>query len=154
MNRRSTALAALWLVALATAGCGGDSEPADVGAAGDKANASRTIEIRQLDAFRFEPAAIQVKPGETVTIRVTNAGSQIHEFFLGDEKAHDERDAEMKDMGSEPMMMRDMANGVTVDPGASKELTWTFPAKGSVEFGCHEPGHHDKGMKGTFTVAA
>ncbi len=41
-----------------------------------------------------------------------------------------------------------------MQPGATKEITWTFPQKGAVDFGCHEPGHYGKGMKGKVTVPA
>ena len=151
MHRRGIALVMAALGSLAPVGCG-DSGSGGIGQAGDKAKATRTVEIRQVDALRFEPSAIEVKPDETVTIRVTNTGTLIHEFFLGDSKAQNERKKLMTGMGSSPMNMPDMSNSVTLDPGASEELTWTFPKKGKVEFGCHQPGHHDKGMKGTFTV--
>jgi len=153
MHRRNIALGFVGLMSFALAGCGSDSDSSDdIGQAGDKAKAARVVEVRQLDALRFEPATIGVKGGETVTFRVTNTGKLIHEFFLGDKKAHDARDKEMKGMGAEPMKMADVANSLNIEPGATEELTWTFPEKGTVEFACHEPGHHADGMKGTIKV--
>ncbi len=151
-NRRHVALGFLGLAPLALLGCGSDSSQ-DVGRAADKATATRVVEIRQVDALRFEPASIEVKASETVTLRVTNEGTLIHEFFLGDQKAHDERNAEMQDMGTSPMKMADLANSLNVEPGTTEELTWTFPAEGTVQFGCHQPGHYDDGMKGTAQVS-
>jgi len=148
---RYVALGLVGLLPVLLVGCGGDSANG-VGKAADKAKASRVVEIRQLDTHRFEPAALQVKSGETVTLRITNTGTQIHEFFLGDQKSQDKRDSEMKAMGANPMKMANTANDVTIDPGASGEITWTFGKKGTVGFGCHEPGHYLDGMKGTITV--
>ena len=133
-------------------GCGGGDNTASIGQAGEKAKAARVVEIRQVDSLLFEPASIEVKANETVTLRIVNGGSIIHEFFLGDAKAQDSHNEEMEDMGSMPMDMADTPNSVTVDPGATEELTWTFPDKGTVQFGCHQPGHYGGGMKGTVTV--
>ncbi len=137
---------------LALAGCGGGGD--DIGEAGDKAKATRVVEVRMSDQPKFEPALIPVKPSETVTIRVTNTGKRIHEFYLGNQDAQEERQSEMKDMGSAPMNMADKPNSVTVDPGATEEITWTFPKKGAVQYGCHQPGDYDKGMRGEVKVSA
>lgn len=155
MQRRTIwrrAFGLVGIISVAVAGCGGGDGATDIGQAADKANATRTLEIRQADALRFEPDVFEVKAGETVMLRVTNTGTLIHEFFLGDEKAHAARDKEMAGMGSEPMKMPDMANSLNIEPGATEEIAWTFPKKGTVRFGCHEPGHYDDGMKGTFNV--
>jgi len=152
MNRRQIALGFAGLVSLALVGCGGSDSSESVGQPGDKAKATRVLEIRQVNGRRFEPDSLDVKAAETVTLRVTNAGSQIHEFFLGNTKAQKARDDEMKAMGPEPMKMADMSNSLTIEPGATEELTWTFSEKGSVPFGCHQPGHFGEGMKGTIKV--
>ena len=149
-KRALTFLAAAGL-GLGLAGCGSDDP--GVGAPGDKAKASRVIEVVQNDTPRFLPAFIPVKPNETVTFRITNRGTRIHEFYLGDEDDQKEREQVMKDMGSAPMNMADKPNGVTVDPGATKEITWSFPQTGTIPFGCHEPGDFDKGMKGEIKVS-
>lgn len=151
MIRRYRTLAFAGLIPVALLGCGGDSE-ADVGQPGDKARSSRTVEVRQVNGMRFEPSSVEVSASETVTFKITNTGTQIHEFFLGDQKAQDARDDEMKSMGAAPMKMPDLTNGVTVEPGETKELAWTFPEKGTVAFACHQPGHYSAGMKGTAKV--
>jgi uncharacterized cupredoxin-like copper-binding protein len=132
-------------------GCGDSSS--GYGKRGDATKAARTIEIRQVDPYAFDPASLDVKPGETVTFKVTNTGAQLHEFVLGDAKVQDDHEKEMKDMAPENMKMADTANAVDVDPGETKELTWTFPKKGTVIFGCHVPQHYAGGMKGTITVS-
>lgn len=151
MRRWGRAPTLLVAAGLALHGCGGDTS-AGIGQAADKATASRVIEVRQLEELRFEPASIEVGAGETVTFRITNAGTLVHEFFLGDQKAHDKHDESMSAMGSEPMKMAAEPNAVTVDPGGTAEVTWAFPEKGTVQFACHQPGHYDDGMKGTVNV--
>ncbi len=83
---------------LAVLGCG-SSDSGSIGQAAEGASASRVIEVRQLQELKFEPATVAVKAGETVTFRITNAGTQVHEFFIGDQKAHDEHDDSMAAMG-------------------------------------------------------
>ena len=41
---------------------------------------------------------------------------------------------------------------LTVDPGETGELTHTFEESGSIEIGCHQPGHYNAGMKITVEV--
>ncbi len=124
-----------------------------VGEPGEKAKASRTIEVQLKDNSTIEPALIPVKPSETVTLSIRNSGTRIHEFFLGDEEEHDDREDLMKDMGAAPMEMADRPNSVTVAPGATEEITWSFPKTGSVTYGCHQPGEYAKGMKGSAKVS-
>ena len=117
--------------------------------------ATRVIVIRATDAMRFEPSAITVKPGETVRFDITNAGAIRHEFVLGDMKEQREHEGEMKEMEKTPGAgMQDDANGISLAPGQTKFITWTFPAKpGKVYFACHEPGHYAAGMVGVITIA-
>ena len=146
---RKRALVAVGLVAVMSA-CGGDS--ADIGRAGEPSRATRTVDIRQLDTRKFEPTEIEVKKGETVTIRVTNTATSLHEFFLADEKAQEEHKEEMAAMGDAEMKMSDTEARIFMEPGETKQITWTFGDASEVPFGCHMPGHYDGGMKGTFKV--
>ncbi len=148
-------MAVLCAAALVLAGCGssGSTSSPGYGAKGDPAKADRTVEVRQLDTLRFDPATIQVKAGETVRFRVTNTGTGVHEFTLGDQSTQDQQDQEMKSMGAN-MTMPDIANRIDVLPGQSKELVWRFPTKSTtVIYACHEPGHFAAGMKGLITVS-
>jgi uncharacterized cupredoxin-like copper-binding protein/uncharacterized membrane protein len=117
--------------------------------------ATRVIEIRATDAMRFQPAAITVKPGETVRFDVMNAGAIRHEFVLGDEKEQREHEQEMREMEKpRGAGMQDDANGISLAPGETKFITWTFPKEpGDVLFACHEPGHYEAGMVGVITIA-
>lgn len=50
------------------------------------ADADRTIDVDTVEqgGFHYEPGAITVTEGETVTFRVHNVGEAVHEFVLGD----------------------------------------------------------------------
>jgi uncharacterized cupredoxin-like copper-binding protein len=65
-----------------------------------------------------------VRAGRRVTFAVTNAGRLPHEFTL------------------------------TVPPGETRHLTWTFDEPGLVLYGCHVLGHWAAGMRGTIVVLA
>ena len=106
------------------------------------------IEVR-LTEMTIEPAAMVVQAGQPVTFVVTNDGLIEHEFFLGDEEAQAEHEAEMAAMGG---MTHDEPGGIAVHPGATKELTFTFPPEGTWLAGCHVPGHYPAGMWATITI--
>lgn len=71
-----------------------------------------------------------------------------HEFYIGDEEAQAEHEQEMQAGG----MTHDEPAGISVPPGETKELTFTFAEPGETLAGCHEPGHYAGGMKATITV--
>ena len=109
------------------------------------------VEVTLTDALRIEPSVMTVPAGVPVTIIVSNAGAIDHEFYLGDEAAQADHEQEMQSMGG---MMHDDANGIAVDPGETKELTFTFAEAGDTLAGCHVEGHYTAGMKAAITVAA
>lgn len=119
------------------------------GSPADATDAGRVIEIETNDALRFDPADITVAPGETVTFRLTNDGSVVHDITLGDQATQDEHEAEMSGMDG---MAHDEPNVATIPPGETVELTWTFGDEGTVLIGCHQPGHYAAGMTGLITV--
>jgi uncharacterized cupredoxin-like copper-binding protein len=158
-------------LALAVAGCGGDTSATTTtgmddmgsdttgmddmesefsfGQPADSADADRTVEIVASDDLTFDPAEVAVSPGEVITFRITNDGQIIHDFVLGDEAAQDEHEEEMAEMED---MEHDEPNTVSLAAGETKELTWQFGEDSTVIFGCHQPGHYDGGMLGHVTV--
>ncbi len=126
------------------------TEDFSFGHPGLAAKVGRTVKINALDNMRFSPDKLRVRAGETVRFIVTNKGQLVHEFILGDRKEQAEHEQEMKRMGG--MAMPDEANGVTLRPGQTKTLIWTFGKPGEVEFACHQPGHYLAGMVGIIQV--
>ena len=108
------------------------------------------IHIRALDTLRFDPSRIVVARGETVKFVVTNAGKLAHEFVIGDAA---EQAAHEKEMQATPgMSMEHDVNGISLPPGQTRDLVWTFTRDGTVEYACHVPGHFAAGMLGKIII--
>jgi Cu+-exporting ATPase len=117
-------------------------------AAADTRPVSRTIQISTTDALRFSPDVFNVRAGETIAFEISNPGALPHEFFIGtsaEQQAHEREMASVAPMQAEP-------NAVDVPAGASVRLVYTFDQPGTLEYGCHVPGHYPAGMRGTITV--
>lgn len=99
----------------------------------------------------YEPATVSVKAGETVKFVFRNVGEAVHDAFIGDEAAQAEHEQEMRDDGGGHHGDDDHA--VTVKPGKTGSLTYTFKGGESLLIGCHQPGHYQAGMKMSFTAA-
>ncbi len=113
--------------------------------------AMRTIEVRMDDKMRFYPDRLQVAPGETVRLRVTNDGRLEHELVLGQMS---ELIKHAQAMRAQPAMAaHHEANAITVAPGQTGELIWTFKRAGTLDFACLLPGHREAGMVGKVRVA-
>ncbi|MBA3850895.1 MAG: hypothetical protein H0X59_00810 [Chloroflexi bacterium] len=121
-----------------------------VGRPVDAGMAARSVAINTLDTMTFEPGAIDVSAGEIVTFNVTNPGQAVHDFTLGDAAMQEEHAAAMAHMPDGTA--HELPNSITLQPGETKQLTWRF-GDTTVEYGCHEPGHYEAGMRGRITVA-
>jgi uncharacterized cupredoxin-like copper-binding protein len=153
-------MAAVVGLAVLLGACGGGKTATDddigAGAAsygqpGDPAKATRTIAIMTLDSLRYDPASIDVRPGETVTFKVTNMSKVAHEFDIGDAAFQAKHETEMRAMPA-GMVMSDETGAIDLQPGETKMLTWTFAKAGGVLYACHQPGHYAAGMKGDIKV--
>jgi uncharacterized cupredoxin-like copper-binding protein len=141
--RRLTA-AAVALAVLAACGPGGGS-----GTAADDPSA-RTIEVEMRD-IAFAPTAVEVRTGEKVRFVFRNTGQVVHDAFIGDLAAQEAHEREMRegkahDHGKDP-------TAVSVRPGRSGSITYTFSQPGQLLIGCHQPGHYIGGMKAQVTIA-
>jgi uncharacterized cupredoxin-like copper-binding protein len=121
------------------------------GIAGDATAVRRTIRVTMSDAMRFEPAAIEVRQGETVRFVVANRGALRHEFVLGTRQELDQHAALMVKF---PTMEHDEPYMAHVAPGKTAELIWTFNRAGDFEFACLIAGHFQAGMSGRIRVLA
>ena len=129
---RSLAGGLALLVALVLGGCGGGG-------------GVRTVELTVRHS-RFLPAEVEVEPGETVRFVISNGDPIEHEFILGDEEVHARHaDGTEAEHGAVP-------GEVSIAAEAVASTTYEFSAPGTLEFGCHLPGHWAYGMRGTVRV--
>jgi uncharacterized cupredoxin-like copper-binding protein len=138
-------------------GAGGHTAPSDghqrsggVGGPADPDDATRAVKVTTLDTTRFDPSRITVSAGATVTFVVTNTGQAVHDFTLGDaamQRQHAEAMAHMP-----AGMAHDAPNSITLEPGTTRQLTWRFGDAATLEYGCHEAGHYQAGMRGQVMV--
>ena len=143
-TRTTVALAVLATsLALVAVACGSDDEDTVTAA-------PRTIEVEMRD-IAFSTTELRVEEGETVTFRFANVGKVAHDAFVGDTAAQQDHEEEME--GDGDMHHGDDDEAVTVEPGESATLTHTFDEAGTIEIGCHQPGHYAAGMKVMVEVA-
>lgn len=137
----------LGLVAAAVllGGCGGG------GHGSHSSSADRVVNVTMRD-IAFDPAAVEVKAGETVRFVFHNEGQIRHDAFIGDEAAQAEHEKEMREAGSNGKDGHG-GHGITVEPGEIGSLTHTFEAGDVLIIGCHEVGHYAAGMKVAVTVS-
>jgi uncharacterized cupredoxin-like copper-binding protein len=149
--RHLTATPALILIVAACSGAGSTAAPSVAAASPSPAadsTAAQRIEVMLTDALKMEPSEMSVKAGQQVVFVVTNTGAIDHEFYLGDETMQAEQEAMMQS----GQMAHDTAEGISLKPGESKELAYTFETAGQTIAGCHVTGHYGAGMKATITV--
>lgn len=134
-------LTVLALPLLLAAACGDAGSPGSAG----ETTPDRTVEVVMRDIV-FEPAVVEVQAGETVRFVFRNEGELTHDAFVGDATAQAEHEQHMDDAGGGHGDHGTDA-AVTVEPGRTAELVHTFGQAGTLEIGCHQPGHYDAGMK-------
>ncbi|MCB1332818.1 MAG: cupredoxin family protein [Roseivivax sp.] len=144
---------------IATAGAaladGGHAHADDweIGRPGDAHHVTRTIEVDMLEpeagGMAFSPAELQIAQGETVRFVITNRGALDHEMVFDTMEANMEH---MQVMMKHPDMHHSDPNAITLAPGESGELIWTFSQPGTFQFACLIPGHMEAGMQGPLTV--
>jgi uncharacterized cupredoxin-like copper-binding protein len=141
------------------------------GGPGKTSSASRTVEV-VMHGNRYEPEAIEAKPGETIRFKVRNAGEFVHGFNIGVAAMHAAHQDEMQMLADHGVLkadsidtkaaramqagmghgMHDDPNSVLLEPRKGDEIIWTFPDRidGTIEFACNVPGHYGSGMVGEF----
>jgi len=174
---RTIGLAAALAVALT--GCG-DGSTASSSAPTSPVAGARLIVITMTD-YAFEPSALTAKAGETVTLRFINKGTVRHEAVIGDQTVQDAHAAMMQSMATTTVVPRvtdppaavggamldigglarrtarrhpgmNAPNVVSVEAGATGEVTYSLAKKAHLLIGCHEVGHYEKGMVATLDV--
>ncbi|HEX7517752.1 MAG TPA: plastocyanin/azurin family copper-binding protein [Chthoniobacterales bacterium] len=144
---------ALLAVAIAVAGCSRSRE-----------TAPKLVEITGNDEMKFDVTSFEVKPGQKVTVTLTNIGelpkeAMAHNWVLlekGTDAAklvaagadHPETDYIPADQATHVL-----AKTKLVGPGDSDSITFTAPtAPGPYDYICSFPDHYAGGMKGVMTV--
>lgn len=121
------------------------------GRTGDPKRVSRTIDVSLHDAMRFEPAEITVRQGDTIRLRIRNAGRLLHELVIGSEEELARHAALMR---ANPDMAHEAPYMAHVNPGQAGEIVWQFSRAGTFKYGCLVPGHFEAGMVGTIKVVS
>ncbi|HOT80662.1 MAG TPA: hypothetical protein PKY13_11775 [Microthrixaceae bacterium] len=167
------ALALLGLVG----GCADDGRTATTSGPVDTTGAvdgARLIVIT-MDDYEFRPSALTAKAGETVTLRFINEGTVRHEAVIGDETVQRAHAEMMMSMTTTTVVPRvtdptttapisslhgrsrahpgmNAPNVVSVEAGATGEVTYSLAKKAHLLIGCHEPEHYELGMVATLDV--
>ena len=114
----------------------------------------RNVVIELDDSRRIEPANWQARQGEALRLIVVNTGQATHELAVGPARDIAAHANSMIESGSGK---HDHGNAiaikaVSVEPGKTVTLLYTFDEPGEWAMACFEPGHYEGGMKGTVEV--
>ncbi|HEX6106824.1 MAG TPA: plastocyanin/azurin family copper-binding protein [Gemmatimonadales bacterium] len=124
----------------------------------------RVVEITGNDQMKFNVTSITAKPGETLTVKLTNVGKlpkavMGHNFVLlvkgADASAFATAAATARETEYIPPAEKGKILAATklVGPGETAEVTFKVPtAPGQYEYLCSFPGHYLAGMKGVLVV--
>jgi uncharacterized cupredoxin-like copper-binding protein len=119
---------------------------------GGSTDAVRTVEVTMTDDFRYDPAELSASGGETVRFVVRNAGASVHEFLIGTPQ---EQAIFAEEMVGGHGGGHAADAGVSVEPGATAEFTYSFTADDhDLLVGCHQPGHYEGGMVAPLEVTS
>lgn len=142
---RRLLLLPLLVAVLALAACGSDDDAPAVAPAGE----DRTVEVEMRD-IAFAPTTVDVRAGEKVRFVFKNTGQVTHDAFIGDAAAQDAHEREMREGHGDHGKGSD---AVSVAPGKTAQLVYTFDRPGQLVLGCHQPGHYTGGMKAAINIA-
>lgn len=154
-------LCATALIALVTSGCGQKDASTTTAAA---PAGPRTVEITAGDNMKYNLATIEAKPGEQITVILTNIGTQPkevmgHNWILlkvgTDVEAYDKAAtlAKATDYFPAELAGQVIAHIPLLGPRKSGEITFTVPTvPGEYPFLCSFPAHFQVGMKGVLIV--
>jgi uncharacterized cupredoxin-like copper-binding protein len=131
---------------------GGDEDFA-AGEPGDAKKPARIVPVTMKETddgqMVFFPDKLEVRKGEQIRFKITNAGKTDHEFMLNTVENNAEHKIAMQ---KNPEMEHDDPNGKTVPPGKSAEVLWHFTKAGTFEYACLVPGHYESGMHAAVIV--
>lgn len=154
------AAAVTGLAAAALAACEPAAAPATPPITPGSSTAPREVNIIARD-WSFQPATVDLVPGETVVIHLVNGGLDVHEAVIGNRAVQDAWEAaEAATVGHPPgptpvvSVPPDVAGvRIVAASGERVDVTWTVPTDVAADdpsqqllVGCHIPGHWARGM--------
>ncbi|MCP5207982.1 MAG: copper-binding protein [Hahellaceae bacterium] len=113
---------------------------------------TRVIEVTADDSMHFSHTPLSVRDGETIKFVVTNKGAITHEFAIGTKDEHAEHGQMMMDNPN--MHHAPGGNVITIKPGETEVLIWTFENAWQIEVACNIPGHYQAGMHSPVSIEA
>jgi len=141
--------------ATALAGCQALQGPASPPPITSPGSPDRPREVNVIARdYSFDPPEVQLVPGETVLLHLVNAGLDVHEAVIGDQRVQDAwEQAEAALAGAPPgptpaVSVPPDRSGlrVVVRSGERVDTHYTVPDTGELFVGCHIPGHYARGM--------
>jgi uncharacterized cupredoxin-like copper-binding protein len=152
-SKNLTALTvAFGLVAAMSATAAHESEQFSAGEPGDPKQTARVVKVIMREDGKkmlFEPAYISVHKGEQIRFVLNNDGTESHEFVLAT-VAENRKHAQL--MKEHQHMEHDDPNAKRLTPFTEAEIVWKFTRRGTFEYACLIPGHHEAGMHGMIDV--
>ena len=148
-------LAAIGVLGLLVGGCGSGTTGPTPPIVPGRSDAPREVNLIARD-YTFQPATLDLVPGETIVLHVINGGLAIHEAIIGPLTVQDawevaEAAAADPQPGPTPVVSvpPDVAGlRVVVASGERVDVVWTVPTTDeSFIVGCHIPGHWALGMQ-------
>ena len=123
----------------------------------------KAIQLHVDDTIKFDVTAFEVKPGQTVSVTLTNVGttpkfSMGHNFVVLDRNVNIQNFLDAASTQASHNYVPPDAKGVIahtklLGPGESDTATFTAPfVPGDYPFFCSFPGHYTQGARGTMTV--
>lgn len=161
-SRRSRSAFLVAVLAAAVAACASDSPTVPAPLVPGTVAAPREVNIVARD-YLFEPAPIELLPGETVLFHVLDAGLAVHEVVIGDaavQAAWETAEAATASAPPGPTPVVSVPPGsaglrIVVRSGERVDVVWTVPtAPDPLIVGCHIPGHWARGMWTTIRFVA
>ena len=110
----------------------------------------RKVNLLLTDNAYSPKTLLKVRKGDTIVFTFVNKGKVLHEALIGTPSVQAAHEKEMSGMGN--MAMADEKDRVSMKPGQTKKLSFTFDKAGSYEIGCHQPTHYKLGMKVSIMV--
>jgi uncharacterized cupredoxin-like copper-binding protein len=152
---RAIAAAAGLAACLVAAACQAERPPSTPLIVAGSSDAPREVNLIARD-YSFQPATLDLIPGETILLHVVNGGLAVHEAIIGDsavQQAWEIAEAAAADPPPGPtprVSVPPEAAGlrIVVASGERVDVVWTVPtATTALIVGCHIAGHWGQGMQ-------